>query len=213
VVDEWGTWHKPGTELAPSHLLGQQSTLRDALVAGLTLDIFPRHADKVAMANVAQLVNCLQSLFFATGDRFVTTPTFDVFEMYGAHVGGRGVRSVFSAPRASYARVSGAGSLWGLAGSASLREKTLTLTVVNPHISEPREAEIAVRGAAPGSATVREITSADLRAHNTFERPKGLEPRDGKTPVGQGGIPDASVPAGVGLPPHHRPQLTLPIGG
>ena len=113
VVDEWGTWHKPGTQLAPSHLLGQQSTLRDALVAGLTLDIFHRHADKVAMANVAQLVNCLQSLFLANEDRFVTTPTFDVFELYAAHVGGRGVRSVFSAPRVSYARVNGAGLALG----------------------------------------------------------------------------------------------------
>ena len=188
VVDEWGTWHKPGTQLAPSHLLGQQSTLRDALVAGLTLDIFHRHVDKVVMANIAQLVNCLQSLFFATEDKFVTTPTFDVFELYGAHVGGRSVRTLFSAPRASYARVNGAGSLWGLAGSASLRDKTLTLTVVNPHVSEKRDAEISLRGATPVSAVSREITSTDLHAHNTFDRPKGLEPRDGKPPVVQGGV-------------------------
>ena len=53
VVDEWGAWYKPGSEVAPSHLLGQQSTMRDALLAGLTLDTFNRHADKVAMANVA----------------------------------------------------------------------------------------------------------------------------------------------------------------
>ena len=71
VVDEWGTWYKAGTELNPSHLLGQQNTMRDVLVAGLTLDTFHRHADKVAMANIAQLVNCLQSLFLADGDKFV----------------------------------------------------------------------------------------------------------------------------------------------
>ena len=65
VVDEWGAWHKPGTEAHPSHTLGQSSTLRDALLAGLTLDTFHRHADKVGMANIAQLVNCLQSLFVA----------------------------------------------------------------------------------------------------------------------------------------------------
>ena len=88
VVDEWGAWHKPGTEVDPAHLFGQQSTMRDALVAGLTLDTFHRHADKVAMANVAQLVNCLQSLFLAHDDRFIATPTFHVFEMYAAHVGG-----------------------------------------------------------------------------------------------------------------------------
>ncbi len=65
VVDEWGAWHRPGTEVHPTHLFGQMSTLRDALLAALTLDTFQRHADKVAMANVAQLVNCLHSLFLA----------------------------------------------------------------------------------------------------------------------------------------------------
>ena len=68
-----------------------------AAPAALTLDTFHRHADKVAMANVAQLVNCLHSLFLAHEDRFLATPTFDVFEMYGAHVGGQAVRTVFSA--------------------------------------------------------------------------------------------------------------------
>ncbi len=89
VVDEWGAWFKQGTEVDPAHLFGQQSTVRDALVSALTLDTFHRHADKVVMANVAQLVNCLQSLFLADEDRFVATPVFHVFEMYGAHVGGR----------------------------------------------------------------------------------------------------------------------------
>ena len=87
VVDEWGAWFKQGTEVDPAHLFGQQSTVRDALVSALTLDTFHRHADKVVMANVAQLVNCLQSLFLADEDRFVATPVFHVFEMYGAHVG------------------------------------------------------------------------------------------------------------------------------
>ena len=107
VVDEWGAWHRAGTAVDPSHLFGQQSTMRDALLAGLTLDIFQRHADKVAMANVAQLVNCLQSLYLVHGDRFVATPTFHVFEMYGAHVGGRAVRSICAAPRVVYDRANG----------------------------------------------------------------------------------------------------------
>src|SRR6185369_5141422 len=65
VIDEWGTWHKSGTEINKRHLLEQQSCLRDALVAALTLDTFNRHADKVAMSTIAQLVNNLQSLFLA----------------------------------------------------------------------------------------------------------------------------------------------------
>ena len=94
VVDEWGAWYKPGSEVDPTHLLGQQSTMRDAMLAGLTLDTFNRHADKVAMANVAQLINCLHSLFLAHEDKFITTPTFHVFEMFMPHMGGRAVRAV-----------------------------------------------------------------------------------------------------------------------
>jgi alpha-L-arabinofuranosidase len=198
VVDEWGAWYKPGTEIDPAHLLGQQSTVRDALLAALTLDTFQRHADKVVMGNVAQLVNCLQSLFLADEDRFVTTPVFHVFEMYGAHVGGRAVRTVFAAPRLSYERVKDKGSLWGLAGSASVKDRTLTLTVVNPHVSEARETEIAVLGAAAGSARAMTIAAPDIHAHNTFERPKEVAPREDRVDAPRSGVltyrfPPASV--------------------
>ncbi len=187
VVDEWGAWHKPGTEVNPAHLLGQQSTMRDALLAGLTLDIFHRHADKVVMANVAQLINCLHSLFLADQDRFVITPTFHVFEMYAPHVGGRSVRTMFSAPRISYERVNGKGSLWGLAGSATVKERTLTLTVVNPHVSEPREAEIAIVGASAGSATAKVLAADDIHAHNTFEQPGTVQPHEDRVSPASGG--------------------------
>jgi alpha-N-arabinofuranosidase len=198
VVDEWGAWYKPGTEIDPAHLLGQQSTVRDALLAALTLDTFQRHADKVVMGNVAQLVNCLQSLFLADEDRFVTTPVFHVFEMYGAHVGGRAVRTAFSAPRISYERVKDKGSLWGLAGSASVKDRTVTLTVVNPHVSEPRETEIAVRGISPASARATTISAADIHAHNTFDRPNEVVPKEGRVEAPKGGVltyrfPPASV--------------------
>jgi alpha-N-arabinofuranosidase len=178
AVDEWGAWHRGGTEVYPTHLFGQVSTQRDALLAALTLDTFHRHADKVAMANVAQLVNCLHSLFLAREDRFVATPNFHVFEMYGAHAGGQSLRAFFSAPGISYERVSSKGSFWGLAGSASLKGKTLTLTVTNPHVSEAREAEIAVRGARVGSARATALAAVDIHAHNSFEQPQALVPKD-----------------------------------
>jgi alpha-N-arabinofuranosidase len=73
--------------------------LRDALVAGLTLDIFNRHADKVAMANVAQLVNNLHSLFLSREDKFVATPNFHVFEMYSQHQGAKSLRTVLETPK------------------------------------------------------------------------------------------------------------------
>ncbi|HSC25830.1 MAG TPA: alpha-L-arabinofuranosidase C-terminal domain-containing protein [Vicinamibacterales bacterium] len=206
VVDEWGSWYRSGTEVHPTHLFGQQSTMRDALVAALTLDTFHRHADKVAMANIAQLVNCLQSLFLAHEDRFVATPTFHVFELHGAHVGGTSVRTLFSAPRLTYARVGSQGSLWGLAGAASIRDRTLTLTVVNPHLSEPRETEIAIRGASALDLRVSTLSSVDVHAHNTFERPDAVRPRDNTTqPLGGTVFTHVFPPASV-------TRLTVTLG-
>jgi alpha-N-arabinofuranosidase len=198
VVDEWGAWHRPGSEADPSHLLGQTPTLRDALLTGLTLDTFHRHADKVAMANAAQLVNCLHSMFLAHEDRFVVTPNFHALQMYGPHAGGQAVRALFSAPAISYERVGSKGSLWGLSGSASLKDKALTLTVVNPHVSEAREAEIALRGGDATSARATTLTSDDIHAHNSFDRPRVVEPTESAAAPPRAGIlvhrfPPASV--------------------
>jgi alpha-N-arabinofuranosidase len=187
AVDEWGAWYKPGTEVRPGYILSQQQTLRDALVSALSLDAFNRHADKVVMANVAQLINCLHSLFLAYEDKFTVTPNFHVFEMYAAHQGARGLRAIFDAPDVRYTRAGKPATFWGLNGSASLREKTLTLTVVNPHAAEPREAEIITRGATVRSANARVLTAGDMHAHNSFENPRAVEPRDEQVGVGAGG--------------------------
>lgn len=197
VVDEWGAWYKPGSEVSPTHLLGQQSTMRDAILAGLTLDTFNRHSDKVAMANVAQLINCLHSLFLAHEDKFIVTPTFHVFEMFMPHMGAKAVRAVFSAPKVQYTRIDKPAEFWGLSGSASLNGKQLTLTVTNPHLSEVRETEIAVRGGRPTALQVRVLAMPDVHAHNTFENPGVVQPRN-ETAVLTGGtityrFPPASV--------------------
>ncbi|MGN0458992.1 MAG: alpha-N-arabinofuranosidase [Eubacterium sp.] len=84
IVDEWGTWYdvEPGTN--PGFLY-QQNTMRDAIVAGLTLNIFNKHADRLMMANIAQTVNVLQSVILTDGERMVKTPTYHVFKMYKEH--------------------------------------------------------------------------------------------------------------------------------
>ncbi len=84
IVDEWGNWHdvEPGTN--PGFLF-QQNTLRDALVAAATLDIFNKHADRVKMANIAQLVNVLQALILTNEEQMVLTPTYYVYNMYKVH--------------------------------------------------------------------------------------------------------------------------------
>jgi alpha-N-arabinofuranosidase len=197
VVDEWGPWYRPGSQLTPSNLLEQVPTLRDAVFSAMTLDIFNRHADKVALASPAQLINCLNSLFLANEDKFCVTPVGHVFGMYAAHQDGQAVRTIVSVPMASYVRDGKPASFWGLASSASLRDKDLVLTVVNPHVSETRETEITVRGADIRSGTATVLTSSDLHARNTFDQRNEVIPQrkdvssTGKTVTIQ--IPPASV--------------------
>jgi alpha-N-arabinofuranosidase len=178
VVDEWGSWYAPGTEPFPEALLGQQNTMRDAVLAGLTLDVFHRHADKVGMANIAQLVNCLQSLFLAHEDRFCVTPTYHVFSMYAPHQGAQSVRVVESAPRAGYTRNGQPASIPGLSASASVEGKRLTVTVTNPSLDQIREVTLVIRGPAARSAQGTVLAASDAGAHNTFAQPDAVEPKE-----------------------------------
>lgn len=176
IVDEWGAWHPPTPGRHP-RFLWQQNTLRDALVAALTLDIFNRHADKVVMANIAQTVNVLQALVLTEGDRLLTTPTYHVYDLYRPHQGARAVHAFFEAPDVTFTNGGAACRLPGLAGSASLRGDTLTLTVVNPRLGAPVEAAVALHGgAAVRAATETVLTHADPRAHNTFDAPDTVAP-------------------------------------
>jgi alpha-N-arabinofuranosidase len=186
VVDEWGAWYGKGTELGPNYNLSQQSTMRDALLTGITFDIFQRHADKVGAAAVAQSINCLHSLMLAEGDKFTVTPTYHVFKMYLPHRGAQAVRAEFSTPSiddplsTTQAQVGGNSTtgqiapvtrLAGLSGSASIAAKALTLTVVNPHLDRPMTTEIVVRGASIASLTGTVLASHDVHDHNDFAHP------------------------------------------
>ncbi len=214
VVDEWGAWYGRGTELGPGYLLSQQSTMRDALLSGITLDIFQRHPDKVAMANVAQSINCIHSLMLAQEDKFCVTPTFHVFQMYLPHKGATAVRAEFSAetianPMASAPIPVGGNSytgsleavktLAGLSGSASMQGKTLTLSVVNPHLDRPVTTEINVRSAGAISAVKGTVlVSHDVHDHNDFANRNAVHPVPATTGQPTGGrllhtFPPASV--------------------
>jgi len=99
VIDEWGPWYRSGSEATQGDILEQTPTLRDAVFSAMTLDIFHQHPEKIAMANCAQLINCLNSLHLAHEDKFCITPVGHVFDMYSAHQGGQSLRTIFSAPR------------------------------------------------------------------------------------------------------------------
>jgi alpha-N-arabinofuranosidase len=177
VVDEWGPWYRPGSEATPANQLEQIPTLRDAVFSGMTLDIFNRHPEKIAMANCAQLINCLNSLYLAHKNNFCVTPVGHVFGMYAAHQGGRAMRTIFSAPTVNFERDGKPGSFWGLRGSASLHDKELVLTVVNPHVSEARETEIGIRGGRVASADATTLTHRDIHARNTFAQSNVVSPQ------------------------------------
>jgi alpha-N-arabinofuranosidase len=177
LIDEWGCWHPAGTEINRRHLFEQMGCLRDALAAALTLDTFNRHADKVDMANIAQLVNNLHSLFLADGDQFVATPTFHVFEMYRPHHGAKAVRVEVQAPEVAFRAGGQERKLFRVAGSASVKEKDLTLTLVHTHAHEPAEIALRLRGGAAASVRKTVLTHEKLNAHNTFAEPAAVVPK------------------------------------
>ncbi|HKZ00865.1 MAG TPA: alpha-L-arabinofuranosidase C-terminal domain-containing protein, partial [Pyrinomonadaceae bacterium] len=197
VVDEWGTWFKPGSEVHNTHLLGQQSTIRDAVLAGLTLDTFHRHADKVGMAAIAQLVNCLQALFLAHEDKFILTPTYHVFDMYSVHQGKQAVRTVFSSPRSSYTRNGRPATIRGLSGSASVDGRRLVLTVTNPDLKAVRQTSIALRGATVKAVKVTTLTADNIHAHNSFQDPHHIEPKTTQTTETGNSLVHSFAPASV----------------
>jgi alpha-L-arabinofuranosidase len=197
VVDEWGPWYRPGSEATPGDQLEQMPTLRDAVFSGMTLDIFNRHPEKVAMANCAQLINCLNSLYLAHENRFVVTPVGHVFAMYAAHQGGDSVRTMFSAPAIYYDRDGKRSSFWGLRGSASLKGKQLVLTAVNPDVKNDLEAQVVTHGARVKSVKATVLTAADIHAHNSFDQRRVVVPEmknvDVKGPAVMFTFPPASV--------------------
>jgi len=216
VVDEWGAWYGKGTSLGPEYNLSQQSTMRDALLTGITLDIFQRHADKVAVAAVAQSINCIHSLMLAQEDKFTVTPTFHVFQMYLPHRGAQAIRAEFSAPAIpnplANAPIPVGGNsytgsleavkfLAGLSGSASVsptNPRLLTLTVVNPHIDRPVTTEIAVAGASIANYSGTVLAEPDVHAHNDFAHPNAVHPSPAATAAPSAGrirhtFPPASV--------------------
>jgi alpha-L-arabinofuranosidase len=183
VVDEWGPWYRPGSELTPGDQLEQLPTLRDAVFSGMTLDTFNRNPEKVAVACCAQLINCLNSLYLAHEDKFCVTPVGHVFAMYAAHQGRHCLRTEFSAPSIHYDRDGNPASFWGLRGSASLHDKQLVLTAVNPSVKDSLETQIVIRGARVSSGEATVLTASDIRARNTFEQRQAVAPKTERVEV------------------------------
>jgi alpha-N-arabinofuranosidase len=200
VIDEWGVWYKPGEEITPGYILSQPVTLRDALHTAITFDVFNRHADKIEMANVAQTVNCIHSLFLALEDKYTRTPPYYVFEMYRPHMGARLIPMRLRADELTVPMQGGTAKIAALTGSASIREKRVTMTLTNPSVDSAVTTRIRFAGgahASEGRGVV--LTHSDMRGRNTFEHPNEVRPAD--LPVNVSGeslvvrIPKQSVAA------------------
>lgn len=194
VVDEWGTWYdvEPGTE--PGFLY-QQNTIRDALVAASTLNIFNNHCDTVCMANIAQTVNVLQSMILTRGDRMLLTPTYHVFEMYKGH---QDARQLESYAETALVGVDGA-QVPDLGVSASQApDGTILVTAANLNDAGETPVRVLLPGCAAASVEARVLTGAPA-AHNTFDHPDAVAPAAlAVSPAGEGFtavLPPCSVAA------------------
>jgi alpha-L-arabinofuranosidase len=207
IVDEWGCWHPSGTEIKKEFDYCQVSTLRDAMVAGLTLDTFHRHAEKLSLCAVAQLVNNLHSLFLATDDKFVETTNYHVFSMYRDHQNGTAVPIRVAADPVAFSLDGKDRKIFRVAGSASVRDRHVTLTLTHTHASEPIEIEVRLAGGTRvGEIIGTVLTHNKLNAANTFETPAEVVPRD--LPINKP-KPDGSLV--VMLPPASITRLRIAL--
>jgi alpha-L-arabinofuranosidase len=172
VVDEWGTWYdvEPGTNPG---FLRQNNTLRDAVVAGLNLHIFQKHADRVTMANIAQMVNVLQAVILTDNEKMLLTPTYHVFEMFKVHQGATSLPLELKSPDYAF----GAEKLPRVSASAS-RDAAgkVHVSLVNLHPTEAITVTTTLEGVAAGPVSGRILTAATMDAHNTFAAPEVVRP-------------------------------------
>jgi alpha-N-arabinofuranosidase len=172
IVDEWGGWYDqiPGGKGA----LYQQNTIRDAMIAGLTLNILNNHADRVKMANLAQTVNALQSVILTKEEKMILTPTYHVMEMYKVH------HDALLAPVQVVSEdfLLGGRKIQAVSVSASIDESDkMHISLTNIDNKNDQEVEISLKGYKPKKVTGRILTSVKIQDHNTFEDPSKVVPK------------------------------------
>jgi len=173
VVDEWGSWYAPLPGSNPGFLV-QQNSLRDAVLAALNLNLFARHADRVRMANIAQMINVLQAMIMTDKEKMVLTPTYYVYKMYVPFQdstlvpvrfeAGTYAHDNISLPRVDVIAAKGKdGKLW------------LELTNVDPN--QPAEIDLNISGMTAKSASGETLTAPKVDSVNTFDAPKTVVPK------------------------------------
>ena len=190
VVDEWGTWYdvEPGTN--PGFLY-QQNTMRDALVAGINLNIFNKHCDRVKMANIAQLVNVLQSVILTEGEKMIKTPTYHVFNMYKYHQDAELLESFVETEQIGTEK----NKVPNLCESVSFgKDGKIHVTLTNLSVSDSYDIDAVFVETAVKSVEGTILTN-EMGAHNTFENPDVVCPAKFDKVEVNGGNVKFSIPA------------------
>lgn len=164
VIGEWGCWHKVEEGTNPGFLY-QQNTMRDAIVAAIELNVFNRHSDRVVMANLAQAVNVLQSVILTEGDKMIKTPTYHVFDLFKTHQNNEAVYFYTQNENMSEGKNAPMISV-----SASVNEKSMTVTVANCSLTEEAAVECSIFGFKASSVSCRILTN-EAHSYNDFDCP------------------------------------------
>ena len=173
VVDEWGAWYAPLAGSNPGFLV-QQNSLRDAVLAALNLNIFARHADRVRMANIAQMINVLQAMILTDKERMVLTPTYHVFKMYVPFQEATFVPVVFDAGTYTHSDIT-LPRLDAIAAKDAAGKLWLAITNIDPN--QPAEIEVSLAGIAAKSAAGDTLTAPKVDSVNTFDAPATVAPK------------------------------------
>jgi len=190
LVDEWGTWYdvEPGTN--PGFLY-QQNTLRDALVAGINLNIFNNHSDRVRMSNIAQMINVLQSVILTKGKEMVLTPTYYVFKMYNVHQDAKMLPIEIKSRQ--YTLFSN--SVDAINGSASIKDGIVSITLCNLDPVYPQEIEFDIHGVKFSNVSGKIITADRINSYNDFGKKEEVSLKDFKNLKLNKGALVATIPA------------------
>jgi alpha-L-arabinofuranosidase len=173
VVDEWGSWYAPLPGSNPAFLV-QQNSLRDAVLAALNLNIFARHADRVRMANIAQMVNVLQAMILTDKEKMVLTPTYHVFRMYVPFQEATVVPVTFDAGTYTHGTVT-LPRVDAIAAKDASGVLWLALTNIDP--TRPVDISARVAGTSLKTAAGETLTAAAVDSVNTFDVPKTVVPK------------------------------------
>jgi alpha-L-arabinofuranosidase len=148
--------------------------LRDAVLAALNLNIFARHADRVRMANIAQMIKVLQAMILTDKGKMVLTPTYYVYKMYVPFQDASFVPVSFEADTYTHGDVT-LPRVDAIAAKDKAGKLWIAITNVDPNQSA--EIELTLAGLNAKSAAGETLSAPRVDSVNTFDAPNTVVPK------------------------------------